>query len=40
MSSAGLTTIVQPAASAAPALRNIIELGKFHGVIKPQTPTG
>ncbi len=40
MSSAGLTTIVQPTASAAPALRNIIELGKFHGVIKPQTPTG
>lgn len=40
VSSAGLITIVQPAARAGPALRNIIELGKFHGVIKPQTPTG
>jgi hypothetical protein len=37
---AGLTTIVQPAASAAPALRVIIALGKFQGVIAPTTPTG
>jgi len=37
---AGLTTIVQPAASAAPALRVIIADGKFHGVIAAQTPTG
>ena len=30
---AGLTTIVQPAASAGAALRAIIAIGKFHGVI-------
>ena len=37
---AGLTTIVQPAASAGATLRVIIEYGKFHGVIAAQTPTG
>jgi hypothetical protein len=37
---AGLQTTVQPAASAAPTLREIIALGKFHGVIAATTPTG
>src|ERR1700752_2076506 len=37
---AGLSTIVHPAASAGPALRVIIALGKFHGVIAPTTPIG
>ena len=37
---AGLSTIVQPAASAGPALRGIIAIGKFHGVIAAQTPIG
>ena len=32
--------MVQPAASAAPALRVIMALGKFHGVIAAHTPTG
>ena len=36
---AGRTTNVQPAASAAAALRAIIALGKFHGVIAATTPT-
>ena len=40
VSEAGLITIVQPAASAGPALRRIIAEGKFHGVIAAQTPTG
>ena len=38
--SAGLMTIVQPAASAGAALRVSIAAGKFHGVIAAQTPTG
>ena len=38
--SAGLTTTVQPAASAGATLRVIIAIGKFHGVIAAQTPTG
>ena len=38
--SAGFTTTVQPAASAAPTLRAIIAAGKFQGVITAQTPTG
>jgi uncharacterized protein (UPF0210 family) len=38
--SAGLTTTVQPAASAGATLRVIIASGKFHGVIAAQTPTG
>ena len=37
---AGFSTIVQPAASAGPALRVIIAIGKFHGVIAAQTPIG
>ncbi len=37
---AGLITIVQPAASAGPALRVIIALGKFHGVTAAHTPIG
>ena len=37
---AGLTTIVQPAASAGAALRAIIAIGKFHGVIAAHTPIG
>ena len=37
---AGLSTIEQPAAKAGPALRVIIALGKFHGVIAATTPMG
>ncbi len=37
---AGLTTMVQPAASAGPALRVIMAAGKFHGVIAAHTPIG
>ena len=37
---AGLSTMVQPAASAGPALRVIIAFGKFHGVIAATTPIG
>ncbi len=37
---AGFTTMVQPAASAGPALRVIIAAGKFHGVIATHTPIG
>src|SRR5690606_12430566 len=37
---AGLRTLVHPAASAAPALRVIMALGKFHGVMAATTPTG
>ena len=37
---AGLITMVQPAASAAPALRVIMAAGKFQGVIAAQTPIG
>src|ERR1700730_8789643 len=38
VSLAGFSTTVQPAASAGDTLRVIIEHGKFHGVIAPQTP--
>jgi len=38
VSLAGLITIVQPAASAGPALRVIIAAGKFHGVMAAHTP--
>jgi hypothetical protein len=38
--SAGLSTIGQPAASAGPALRVIIAIGKFHGVMAAHTPIG
>ena len=37
---AGFSTMVQPAASAGPALRVIIAAGKFHGVMAATTPTG
>src|SRR6201990_3047801 len=37
---AGFSTMVQPEASAGPALRVIIAAGKFHGVMAPQTPIG
>jgi hypothetical protein len=37
---AGLTTLVQPVASAGPILRANIEDGKFHGVMAATTPTG
>ena len=40
VSPAGLTSTVQPTASAAAALRVIIAQGKFHGVIKAATPIG
>ena len=38
--SAGLTTTVQPAASAGATLRVIIAAGKFHGVMAAHTPIG
>ncbi len=37
---AGFHTIVQPAAIAGPILRVPIAVGKFHGVMKKQGPTG
>ena len=37
---AGLTTMVHPAATAGPILRVPIAMGKFHGVISRQGPTG
>jgi hypothetical protein len=37
---AGLTTMAQPAASAGPALRVSMAVGKFHGVMAAVTPTG
>ncbi|MNT66335.1 hypothetical protein D3C72_2043960 [compost metagenome] len=40
VSSAGLATTVQPAASAGAILRAIIASGKFHGVMAATTPTG
>ena len=38
--SAGLSTIVQPAASAGASFHAAIISGKFHGMICPTTPTG
>ncbi len=38
--SEGLTTTVQPAASAGAILCTRISKGTFHGVIKPHTPMG
>src|ERR1700676_4872021 len=38
--SAGLTTMVHPAANAGPAFLVIIAAGKFQGVMAQQTPTG
>ena len=40
VSCAGLSTTVQPAASAGPILRVAIAAGKFHGVSSSATPTG
>ncbi len=40
VSSAGLITTVQPAASAGAILRVAIANGKFHGVIRKHGPTG
>ncbi len=40
VSCAGFTTIVQPAAIAGPILRVPIAIGKFHGVMSRQGPTG
>ena len=40
VSDAGLMTILQPAASAGAALRAIMALGKFQGVMAATTPTG
>ena len=40
VSSEGLTTTVQPAAKAGPTLRVIMAIGKFHGVMAAQIPTG
>ena len=37
---AGFTTMLQPAASAGPALRVIMAAGKFQGVMAAQTPIG
>ena len=37
---AGLTMTVLPAASAGPTFVPIKVMGKFHGTIAPQTPTG
>ena len=36
----GCSLTVQPAASAGATLRVIIDMGKFHGVMAPTTPTG
>ena len=38
--SAGLSTTVQPVASAGPSFHAAISSGKFHGMIWPTTPTG
>ncbi len=40
VSGAGLSTTVQPAASAGPILARLIWVGTFHGVIAATTPTG
>jgi hypothetical protein len=40
VSAAGLSTTVQPAASAGASLRVAIAAGKFHGVTSAATPTG
>ena len=38
--SAGFSTTVHPAASAGDSFQAAISIGKFHGMICPQTPTG
>ncbi len=40
MYDAGLTTIVFPQASAGAIFHDAMTIGKFHGVISAQTPTG
>ncbi len=40
VSSAGLSTIVLPAASAGATFQEAIVSGKFHGTIRPTTPSG
>ena len=40
VSDEGWATVVQPAASAAAALRVSMAAGKFHGVTRPTTPSG
>ncbi len=40
VSEAGLSTTVQPAASAGPILRVAMAAGKFHGVTSTATPAG
>ena len=40
VSSAGLITIVLPAANAGAAFQPTMIIGKFHGMIAPTTPTG
>ncbi len=38
--SGGFTTVVQPAARAAPSFQARVCSGKFHGTMTPTTPTG
>jgi len=38
--SAGLSTIVLPAASAGASFHTAMRIGKFHGMIWPTTPSG
>ena len=40
VASAGLATTVQPAASAGAMPQDKIGIGKFHGTMRPTTPTG
>jgi hypothetical protein len=40
VTSAGLATTVHPAASAGAMPQDRIGIGKFHGTIRPTTPTG
>jgi len=40
VNSAGLTTTVQPVASAAPSFQAMVCSGKFQGTMAPTTPTG
>jgi hypothetical protein len=40
VSSAGFGTTVLPAASAGPSFHEAMATGKFHGTIRPTTPSG
>ena len=40
VSEAGLSTMVQPAATAGAILRVAMAAGKFHGVMRSETPIG